>query len=392
MLKAVIFDMDGVIIDSEPQHALAEMAAIEEFGVDVDLNYCYRFIGTTTHSMMKQVIEDFSIDTTPEQLESRALFHKKRLIKEEGYPLIPFVKEQIIQLYKDGIKLALASSSVPSEIEDVVKTLGIRKYFDKIISGSSVKNPKPAPDIFKKALSELGVSASEALVIEDSTFGVMAADAAGIASIGFINDNSGEQDLSLATVLTDSFENLSTKYMNNVLLRHNGLPVTITTTKRLLIRELAVSDIENMYRIQRNPKVSLFIDAMDELLETEIEKHKAYIKYVYGFYGFGLWGVFSKTTKGLIGKCGIEHEEIDGKPELSLSYLVDEQHWGYGYAHECCKAVLQYAKEELEISHVVSVIDKRNEHSIRIAKSLGMKLEKEVRHKSRDCYVYGIYL
>ncbi len=392
MLRAVIFDMDGVIIDSEPQHARAAVNTLAELGVTIDMAYCYQFIGTTTNYMMETLIDDFNLSISPEELIALSLKHKKKLVMEEGYAPIPFVEELIARLYKDGIRLAIASSSSPQEISDVTKALGIHKYFDKFISGLQVENPKPAPDIFQKALKELGTNARETVIIEDSLNGILAADAAGIPSIGFINPNSGDQDLQKANVLTDSFEKITTEYIDNVCKRAAGEAITITTTRRLIIRELSVKDITEMYRIQTNPKVSAFIDALDEMLETEIEKHKAYIKYVYAFYGFGQWGVFSKTTGGLIGKCGIEHEEVDGKPELTLSYLVDEQHWGYGYAHECCQAVLTYAREKLDIHRVVSVIDIRNLHSIRIAKSLGMQEEKQINHKGRECYVYSIAL
>lgn len=392
MLRAVIFDMDGVIVDSEPQHARAAVNTLAELGVDIDVAYCYQFIGSTTNHMMETLIHDFDLSISPEELIALSLKNKKKLAKEEGYTPIPFVKELITRLYKDGIRLAIASSSSPQEIADVTKALGIHKYFDKFISGLQVEHPKPAPDIFRKALQELGTNARETVIIEDSCNGVLAADAAGIPSIGFINPNSGDQDLQKAHVLTDSFENITTGYLDNVCKRAAGMPITITTTRRLIIRELSVEDITEMYRIQTNPKVSAFIDALDEMLENEIEKHKAYIKYVYAFYGFGQWGVFSKTTGGLIGKCGIEHEEVDGKPELTLSYLLDEQHWGYGYAHECCQAVLTYAREELDIHRVVAVIDIRNHHSINIAKSIGMQEEKQINHKGRECGLYSIAL
>ena len=71
-----------------------------------------------------------------------------------------------------------------------------------------------------------------------------------------------------------------------------------------------------------------------------------------------------------------------------LSYLLDSQHWGYGYAIECCKAVLDYAREDLEIKRVVAVIDKRNTRSIHTAQKLGMKPEKELVYHGRDSILY----
>ena len=73
-----------------------------------------------------------------------------------------------------------------------------------------------------------------------------------------------------------------------------------------------------------------YIDNIDDYLELEKEKQKAYIQNVYSFYGFGLWGVFGKTSKKLIGRCGLENETSDGATAIELSYLLDSQPWGYG--------------------------------------------------------------
>ena len=135
-----------------------------------------------------------------------------------------------------------------------------------------------------------------------------------------------------------------------------------------------------------------FIPDIDDYLKVEMEKQAAYIRNVYSFYGYGMWGVFSKTTKQLIGRCGIENQMIDGKEEITLSYLLDSHHWGYGYALECCHAVFTYAKNELDITRIVAAIDKRNKRSLNTAKGLGMVQEKEFIHKGVDCALYVINL
>lgn len=145
-----------------------------------------------------------------------------------------------------------------------------------------------------------------------------------------------------------------------------------------------------MYEMYKNPEVRKYIPDIDEYLEVEVEKQAAYIRNVYSFYGYGIWGVFSKTSRKLIGRCGIENLMIDGKEEIALSYLLDNSHWGYGYALECCNAVLDYAREELDISRIVAVIDKENARSIHTAKNLNMTLEKEITYKGRNSLLYSI--
>lgn len=390
MLKAVIFDMDGVLVDSEPLHAKSFVIAMEQFGVVITTEYNYKFIGSTTLRMCESVIEEFNLSITPEEIlvaNSKAVH---QLVKEEGYTPIPYTKELIKDLYKHGVTLAIASSSSAKDIENVTKALGIKKYFDKFISGATLLNPKPAPDIFLKALKELGVKASESIVIEDSMNGSMASKSAGIPCIGFINKNSGNQDLSAANVLIESFEYINYSFINDELTRANGEPVTIALTNRLILRELAVSDIKSLYDIYSNPEVRNYIDDIDDYLEIEIEKHKAYIKNIYSFYGYGLWGVFSKADNKLIGRCGIQNRGIDGQNEIELGYLLDVNHWGLGYAIECITATLDYAFNTLELQRIVAVIDKRNARSIKVAKQIGMTLEKEIKDLDRDCFLYVI--
>ncbi len=392
MLKTVIFDMDGVIIDSEPQHAEASLNTFKELGVDTDLDYCKSFTGSSSKKMAESAIKDFSLNITTDALLDKLNTAKKKLHEKEGYIPVDGVEALIKRLYKDGIQLAIASSSSPKEIETVVKKLGIKKYFEKLVSASSVANPKPSPDTFLLALEKLGAAPEDTVIIEDSTFGVKAAKAANVACIGFINPNSGNQNLNDADVLIESFDGIDKTFIENTLLRSQGKPLTIASTKRLFIRELAVSDIPDIYPIYSDPQVKKYIDNIDDYLELEMEKQKAYIQNVYSFYGFGLWGVFGKTSKKLIGRCGLETETIDGTNEIMLSYLLDSQHWGYGYALECCEAVLKYAKEQLELKRIVAVIDFDNIRSIKTAEKLGMKYEKDVVFNNRNRHLYSIYL
>lgn len=392
MLKAIIFDMDGVIIDSEPQHARAALRVFERYHVSADYEYCSSFIGSSTEKLCEDSITRFKLDVSAPQLLQEMNLEKKAVLKEEGYQILPGITDLIKDLYQQGIRLAIVSSSSPAEIEHVVKTLGIKKYFTKLISSAQVKQPKPAPDSFLLALRELGVSPKETVVVEDSCFGSQAAKAAGTVCVGFVNPNSGSQDLTAADVLLESFEVIDHRFFFNVLQRSIGKPITIADTKRLIIRELAPEDIKDIYTIYQDEEVRKFIPDIDEYLSVEMEKQAAYIRNVYSFYGYGIWGVFSKTTKKLIGKCGIENQMVDGREEITLSYLLDSKHWGYGYAIECGNAVFQYAREQLDIKRIVAVIDKKNIRSIHTAKNLNMALEKEINYKNHDSLLYAITL
>ncbi len=392
MLKAIIFDMDGVIINSEPQHERAALRVFARHGVHVGAEYHDQYVGSSTRKMAEETIENFGLSVTAETLLEELNIEKKTVLQEEGYQPLPGIIGMIEKLHSAGIRLAIASSSSPSEIEDCAKALGIQKYFDKLVSSAHVKKPKPAPDIFTLALKELGVIPKEAIVIEDSGNGCLAAKAAGIACAGYINPHSGEQDLSSAAILLESFENLDAPFFTRLLQRSLGEPVTIANTKRLTIRELTRKDIPSVYAMYKDPAIQKSISNLDSCLETEMDKQAAYIQNAYAFYNYGIWGVYCNGSGDLIGKCGIENQIIDGTEEIMLSYLIDRKHWGKGYASESCKAVLSLAKKELHIQRVVAAVQKENERSAKTAASLGMVPEKEITYQGHPCLLYAIQL
>lgn len=390
MLKAVIFDKDGVLIDSEPLHSKAAILVMKDFGVTIDNNTCNSFIGSTSQHMYEVFKEKYQLPVSIEELMEANKKKLDNLLQSESYPIIPYVQDLIKDLAQNNIRLAIASSSPMDAIKKTAKSLDITQFFNEFVSGCDLKNPKPAPDIFLKACELLHVLPEEALIIEDSFHGITAAKRAGITCVGYYNPNSGNQDLSQADIVIEGFDEINTSFLNDVYLRSKGEPIQIATTSRLIIRELSLDDIKHMYQIYQEPEVRKYIDDIDDYLEIELEKHRAYIKNVYQFYGYGYWGVFNKTDGTLIGRCGIQNNVIDGNLEIELGYLLDVNHWGYGYAIECTKATLEYAFYHLGIHRIVAVIDTQNTRSMKVASHIGMSIEKEIKHKNRNCYLYVI--
>lgn len=224
MLKAVIFDMDGVLTDSEPVHFEANRRIMENFGHELEYGYYKQFIGSTLTHMWQVIKSDYGIEDEIETLNRMSEQASREIIGGEGHIKIPGACELVEMFSKNKLRLAVASSSGPDVIDEVVSSLGIKQYFDVLVSGVSVQHPKPEPDIFLSAARELSVNSSECIVIEDSANGVSAAKAAGMACIGYINPNSGVQDLSGADYLVESFEGLDMSFFNMVYCHANGEP------------------------------------------------------------------------------------------------------------------------------------------------------------------------
>lgn len=174
-----------------------------------------------------------------------------------------------------------------------------------------------------------------------------------------------------AELVTDSLKELDRLTIEETLLRGLGLPVTIAQTERLVIREIAESDIECLYQISRQEGMEyLFFQSFNCF---EPERMISYIKTAYRFCGYGLWGVWTKEGK-LIGCCGLcDPQQMEKEPEtsLELQYMLTSEERHKGYGTEMCRAVLRYAFDRIQCEAVCTRIHQENHASIRLARRLG---------------------
>ena len=201
MEKALIFDMDGVIVDSEPVHNKATTIILEKIGVDPMQHPFEEYVGIAYPDIFASVIKEFDLDTTVDDIME---MHKKNIIdifKDEILIPIEGTIKLIQEAKKAGCPIAVASSSSREMIELVLGKLDIRAYIDVIVSGEELPKGKPDPAIFLKASELLGIAPDHCTVIEDSPHGVAAAKTAGMTCIGYQNPNSGNQNLEGANLI-----------------------------------------------------------------------------------------------------------------------------------------------------------------------------------------------
>jgi HAD superfamily hydrolase (TIGR01509 family) len=204
MMKAVIFDLDGVLIDSEPLHANADNQLLVESGINVPLDYFDRFVGWTNKAMWEQIKKEYPLTLSYEELTGRQMMLKLKLLQEMHFEPVSGIPELLEALKRNHIPMAIASSSPRQFIEAVIDKIRIEKYFISWISGEEVMRSKPEPDIFLKAAELLKVNPQDCIVIEDSESGTIAAKRAGMKCIGYRNPNSGQQDLAEADLIVDA--------------------------------------------------------------------------------------------------------------------------------------------------------------------------------------------
>ena len=207
-MNYIIFDMDGVLLDSEPMHQEIIYEVFQLEGISFDKAYIQTLTGMSAFPMWEKVKRDAQ---RSESVEELIKFHRDYFFKrlpEVKVPLVPHVKDVLEKFKNEGKHLSLASSSGHKLIDIFTQQTNIAHYFEVIMSGDDVQYSKPNPEIFLKVAQRYGLSATQFTVIEDSTNGVKAAKSAGMQCVGFQNPLSGGQDLSQADLLIHSMQEL----------------------------------------------------------------------------------------------------------------------------------------------------------------------------------------
>ena len=181
-MDAVIFDMDGVLIDSEPIYMHHVLEFYRRFDIHVPYKEVVKLAGSSHEAGLEMMSAWWKEDITPSEFEK---FYEANSDEEIGYSEIlnPYVLYVLKRLKARGMKLAIASSSPKQAIVTMVNECGLKGYFNEIISGHDFPYSKPDPSIYLYTLQKLNVAKERCIVIEDSTYGIPAAKAAGIRVI-----------------------------------------------------------------------------------------------------------------------------------------------------------------------------------------------------------------
>ena len=374
MLKGIIFDMDGVLINSEPFHYRVWKETLKERGVDLDYDIYKDCIGSTMGFLMGLLHKHYGISFQDSSLVREMRKKKEELMKKEGYPpLIPYVKELLQKLARQGYRMAVASSSPQLYIEEVTRHWEIGQYFDKLVSGESVEKPKPAPDVFLKAAGELGLRPEECMVVEDSENGCRAARNAGITCMAYYNPDSGKQDLGSAYMVIEGYEEIDSAFMEKVYCHSHHLPAVVCETDRLVIREMKKEDIPRLMEICSQETSRDACEGVAKPLSEELEGFDAYRSYMYELCDMGYWSVLKKDTGEIIGRAGIEPKFWNRKKTVvEMGYIIDEKYRRQGYAYEACQGIIQESAKRGAV-YLHCRIKSGNKASVNLAEKLGFQ-------------------
>lgn len=205
-LKCVIFDMDGVIIDSEQLHKKAYYETFESLGLTVTEELYVTLTGSSTLNAFQRLTKHFNLIDNPENL---VINKRKRYVNffenDPNLHLVAGVEDIIKYFHKKGVTLILASSSAMVNINRVFDRFDLHQYFKAKISGADLKASKPHPEIFEKAAILGDFPKENCIVIEDSDNGIKAANDAGIFVFGYKNPLVDNQTLKNANAVIKNF-------------------------------------------------------------------------------------------------------------------------------------------------------------------------------------------
>lgn len=213
MIKAVIFDMDGVISDTSKLHATQELKILSRFGINISMEELIkRYSGVRTKKFFKELLDGIGAE-----YDLAELMHEKWTgmleMSKKHVPEIPGAISLINEAKKAGLKIAVASGSDKNYVLTVLKTLGVQDLFDAITSSEEVKNGKPEPDVFLLAAKRMSVAPENCIVIEDGISGMIAAKKAGMLSIGLVKDRNDESYP--ADIRVESLNEINLKVLMN---------------------------------------------------------------------------------------------------------------------------------------------------------------------------------
>ena len=208
-LKAVLCDMDGVIVDTEPLHRKAYFHMFNDLDIHVSEEIYTTFTGASTNKVCDTLIEKYELKNSREELARiKRKYFKDYFYNDADFNLLPGVEDLIKNYFENEIKLVLASSASMTTINMVFEKFELEKYFMGKISGDELKESKPNPEIFLIAAQIANEPKENCMVIEDSTNGIIAAHSAGIFCTAYKSEHSVGQNYEKANLVISDFSEI----------------------------------------------------------------------------------------------------------------------------------------------------------------------------------------
>lgn len=194
MIKAVIFDLDGVIVSTDDCHYHAWKKMADEEGIYFDREINNRLRGVSRMASLEIVLEkanrEYSEKEKQEMAERKNNYYKELICELTPDDILTGVTEKLDELKENGIKIAIGSSSKNTPI--ILKQIGLERYFDAVSDGNNITHSKPDPEVFLKAAEMLGIAPEDCMIVEDADAGIEAGKRAGMKTLAVQGANGAD--------------------------------------------------------------------------------------------------------------------------------------------------------------------------------------------------------
>ena len=218
MIKAVIYDLDDLMVDSNALHKKAHRQVFEQYDINPDNisdELKSKFIGMRIIDILKIIVEEFDLTVDPDEIRHQREKIFLKLVQNE-LAMMPGLIESLIFFKNHDFKIALASSGTKVYIEIVLAKFNLNHFFDVIVSGDDVIKGKPDPETFLIAAKKLQLPAAECLVLEDATNGILAAKVAGCQCFAIRNNKTAKQNLTKADRILNSLLEINSQIIDSL--------------------------------------------------------------------------------------------------------------------------------------------------------------------------------
>jgi RimJ/RimL family protein N-acetyltransferase len=189
----------------------------------------------------------------------------------------------------------------------------------------------------------------------------------------YLHEGNREEDFPHARFGIEDPEEVEAEFLETSYRRYAGIPWDILETKRCLIRETCVEDVDDFYRIYQDPEIAARMESLLPKVEEEKAYVREYIENVYALYGFGVWTVIYRETGEIIGRAGFSYRP--GIPEPLLGFVIAAPWQRQGLGEEVCRAIIAYGWKELSFKTILAFVEPLNSPSLRLCCKLGFVMK-----------------
>ena len=205
--RAILFDHDGTLIDSERIHFAIWQEIANEFGASLTEDFYYEVMaGIPVNQNARDLVAHFSLSTDAKSVAQKKHDLTRKFLTKQAFPLMEGAKQTLKTCYDMGFTLAVVTGGSGMSVRRTIEMYGLEGMFRTIVAAEDVENSKPAPDCYLKALNQLGYRSEQAIAVEDTVHGMRAALHADLRCVAIPGRHAEEHDFSAATVIYSSLQ------------------------------------------------------------------------------------------------------------------------------------------------------------------------------------------